>query len=735
MEPNRRNHSGRNANTRPSPSESSKPCRHFVSTGGCRFGARCRFSHCLPHQSNSRPRTAERQARPATTEDQTAYSNWKYLIKKRQTHVGGLPSHLAEVWTGAVKILDTNNPDLHQQLARDLVDDKQAGCEYILLTLQLRLDGPGVANHTATLEGFFDTITHASIIDCLSIGTYVATIYNVISGAGGERALSFFIDLTNGLLRMTDEEEISTMVPRLDRFLFLILTALYQLVTRERRVCFHDSMPELLAKLDQTSIFLNEQDLAGSEASATRLSKQYQLDSLTKIVNMETGRLHQSGTARGDPSTGLAPSLVYPVELPTPGGHHDNDRKDIREISVFPTPEELLSNDVEYLPSTDFRQPHFLDPDATRRYLDSQFRLLRHDVFGPLKAGLSPALAALNKSASFKMKADVGAHLYQSAFIAHLSVHEKKGLEIHVTFDLPGQARKMAPDDCQRWWDKSKRVEPGSLVCLTASCGDANLPLLLVITQKNKGTYEQHLDSDRRTRSVTARLASLREEELRLAVQLYNRKARGILVGIPGLLPATFTPILRNLQDAIKSGRLPFQDWTIPRILEDTDSRGSLVTAPPPPRYAQPDGFNFDLSPILRHPTTQALELRVAEPLGDDGPFVRRLEACTTLDRGQCRALVYALTHEFALIQGPPGTGKSYLGVKLLQVLLAAKDKSRLGPIVVICYTNHALDQFLCHLLEVGIRKIIRIGGQSKTQELDGFNLRNVSSQVSTVGT
>jgi hypothetical protein len=640
-------------------------------------------------------------------------------------------SHLTEVWTGAASILNESNPDLHQQLAKDLVDDKHAGCEHILLTLQLTLDRPGAEYNIAALEAFLDTITHSSIIDCLSIGTYVATIYNVISGAGGERALSFFIDLTRGLIRMTDEEEISAMVQQLDRFLFMILTALHQLVTRERRVCFHDRMPELLAQLDQMFTFLNDQGTAAPGQLPARLSKQDQLESLTKIVNMETGRLGSPQTAEGNPSSALAPSLVYPVELPTPGGHHDNDHADISRISVFPTPGELLSDGVEYLPSTDFRQPHFLDPDATGRYLDSHFRLLRHDVFGPLKAGLSPALAALDKNRPFKMKDDAGVHLYRSAFIAHLSVHEKRGFEIHVTFDLPHRVRKMKPDDCQRWWEKSKRLEPGSLVCLIASCGDANLPLLLNITQKANGTHGQPRNSDSRTRSVTAKLASLREQDLGLAVQLYSRKARGILVGIPGLLPATFTPILRNLQDAFEITHMPFQDWTIPRVLNDTDSRENLAAAPPPPRYAQSDGFAFDLSSILRHPTAQELKLGVAEASDDDKSLIDRLETLTTLDRGQCRALLYALTHEFALIQGPPGTGKSYLGVKLLQVLLAAKNKSKLGPIVVICYTNHALDQFLCHLLEVGIRKIIRIGGQSKTEELDGFNLRNVSSQVS----
>jgi len=43
------------------------------------------------------------------------------------------------------------------------------------------------------------------------------------------------------------------------------------------------------------------------------------------------------------------------------------------------------------------------------------------------------------------------------------------------------------------------------------------------------------------------------------------------------------------------------------------------------------------------------------------------------------------------------------------------------------CYTNHALDQFLHHLIEIGIRKVIRIGAQSKSKILEGKNLRVVS--------
>ena len=46
------------------------------------------------------------------------------------------------------------------------------------------------------------------------------------------------------------------------------------------------------------------------------------------------------------------------------------------------------------------------------------------------------------------------------------------------------------------------------------------------------------------------------------------------------------------------------------------------------------------------------------------------------------------------------------------------------------CYTNHALDQFLKHLLDVDIQKIIRIGGRSQATELEGKNLRVVSKDI-----
>lgn len=53
------------------------------------------------------------------------------------------------------------------------------------------------------------------------------------------------------------------------------------------------------------------------------------------------------------------------------------------------------------------------------------------------------------------------------------------------------------------------------------------------------------------------------------------------------------------------------------------------------------------------------------------------------------------------------------------------RKPSNLLPIVCVCYTNHALDQFLESLLDAGIEDIVRVGGGSKSERLQELNLRN----------
>lgn len=89
-----------------------------------------------------------------------------------------------------------------------------------------------------------------------------------------------------------------------------------------------------------------------------------------------------------------------------------------------------------------------------------------------------------------------------------------------------------------------------------------------------------------------------------------------------------------------------------------------------------------------------------------------------------------ALTREFAVIQGPPGTGKTFIGIKVASTLL--RNLSLEGtPMLIICYTNHALDQFLEGILTV-TNNVIRLGSQSKSAAVEPYTLSNLRTKSKT---
>lgn len=97
------------------------------------------------------------------------------------------------------------------------------------------------------------------------------------------------------------------------------------------------------------------------------------------------------------------------------------------------------------------------------------------------------------------------------------------------------------------------------------------------------------------------------------------------------------------------------------------------------------------------------------------------------LDESQVAALRLALSSEVALIQGPPGTGKTFIGVQFVKAMLRNRQKwnsEKSVPILVMCQTNHALDQFLEEILDLGISKnLVRIGGRSKSERISNEKL------------
>ncbi|XP_003739348.1 NFX1-type zinc finger-containing protein 1, partial [Galendromus occidentalis] len=108
----------------------------------------------------------------------------------------------------------------------------------------------------------------------------------------------------------------------------------------------------------------------------------------------------------------------------------------------------------------------------------------------------------------------------------------------------------------------------------------------------------------------------------------------------------------------------------------------------------------------------------------DRGTLLR--ENQDILNESQFEAFRQTLAQKVCLIQGPPGTGKTYVGLRIVESIL--RHKVTASPILVVCYTNHALDQFLEGMLKF-TRSLVRIGGRSKSDLLAPVNFENLKSE------
>jgi hypothetical protein len=108
---------------------------------------------------------------------------------------------------------------------------------------------------------------------------------------------------------------------------------------------------------------------------------------------------HPDGKAMGQRiqkvlSTSTA--VAHPESGYCPGGRHDNDFVDFREISILPTANEIASTDRPFLrPSSALDDPDTLDVRAAL-YLDNQFRLLREDMLYDLREEMNMVLGLKN---------------------------------------------------------------------------------------------------------------------------------------------------------------------------------------------------------------------------------------------------------------------------------------------------------------------------------------------------
>ena len=90
-----------------------------------------------------------------------------------------------------------------------------------------------------------------------------------------------------------------------------------------------------------------------------------------------------------------------------------------------------------------------------------------------------------------------------------------------------------------------------------------------------------------------------------------------------------------------------------------------------------------------------------------------------SLDSSQLDAINKSLSNKISLIQGPPGTGKTYVGIVLVRALLQIEPNAQ---ILIVSYTNHALDSFLEEIIKY-TQSIVRIGGRCNNEIVKNYQL------------
>ncbi|KAI5868688.1 P-loop containing nucleoside triphosphate hydrolase protein [Durotheca rogersii] len=365
-----------------------------------------------------------------------------------------------------------------------------------------------------------------------------------------------------------------------------------------------------------------------------------------------------------------------------PGGRHDNDFVNYHDITVLPTRNEMESVERPfYLPSSAVFE--LAIEDRAFSHLDNQFRLLREDMLSNMREDINN-LKKKNKKSS-----------RQSAML--IKGVTLKGLDLQ----------------------SMNRERPCSLVF---QCSED------ILNMKNASP-------DKRKKMLKSKPALFRhqsfgcllKDDIPLAFVLLDRNEDKLALDPPQLcLQIIGTSTLKDVFVALRSGPVDFMFvstaiFAYEPILERLQRKSDVE-------------LEHDILVHTKDPTCSTIQpqkiislLRASLAQGTDLQQVLGIPKKIDLDPSQVKALIHGLTYQTSQIQGPPGTGKSLVGALLTKILLDNTDER----LLVLSYTNHALDQFAEDLMDIGISPdvIVRLGSKF-TSRTESLLLRNQTLDV-----
>ncbi|KAL9633009.1 MAG: hypothetical protein Q9164_004954 [Protoblastenia rupestris] len=575
---------------------------------------------------------------------------------------------------------------------------------------------------------FFRTISHPDILSSLILETPLDTICTFLFGPNGRRAINLFKATTSALGTLAwdetaKDEELASIAVTAS---LAVLEGIVELNQGAQVIA------EFTSIVNDLSTTIPEQLLQVGSRSLARVRQRLGVGA---AMPLSGDRLPEQKNHR--PVFELGGDL--PGALSELGPRHDNDHANIFDIKILPTTDEIQSPRLEYLPSSDPTKQHL---PGLAGLLDRQFRLLREDTVGQFRDAVQIEFKRLTKHANAqpppkRQNNGVRNIIYQNVALLRLEFDRKRGLQVVAEFDQPPAMAKKGAKEREEWWRNTKQLQTDAFVCLVSSTGRAIFFSVCdpapTPPPKNKNGEEHEVRLARYRRASDERpnlfkhadratlMLNLLEDNSEDITWINGhlgkaRKLRQSLVEFPGILVPSFQPTLQAIQKMSRTLDLPFSQFIAP----DIQYAGDVEV--PAPAYSRRPGFAFNLEALTGG---EQLRLTPGKPFDD-----AKLRERSTLDDAQRLSIINALKSCIALIRGPPGTGKSYTGVAIIKALLQNRNAAKLGPIICVCYTNHALDQLLEHLVKDGVEQLIRLGSRSKSEILQDLNLHHISKEI-----
>lgn len=293
-----------------------------------------------------------------------------------------------------------------------------------------------------------------------------------------------------------------------------------------------------------------------------------------------------------------------------PGGRHDNDHADHRDISIMPTADELLSKNRPFFRTADFINDPKTSSSRHGIHLDNQFRLLREDM-----------LTELREELRILTGAKAGRHrgiILDGLSIAgvHMGTARNRlpwGVVLNCKDELPQLKKILPPKRKEFLKDNRHIVKHGSIACLLIDGEPAAFPTI-------------HRDEEELAKKPAVIIVQFTDDPTLSYALSKMKTAKDIKLIQLDAATFAFEPFLRRLQEM---NDLPLKDellhWDMDKDI---------------------DGPSFRPVKVIK-----ALQSRSGQDVKD----ILRINKSVILEQSQMNSLCACLLQRVSLVQGPPG--------------------------------------------------------------------------------